>query len=607
MFSWCLPQHMHFSPITRAEEKGNGHDKLMKSTKSGKKEKNFSYEPYLSEDDEYTVTDDFDFGNWEWEFVEEQPLQTGSAESEEQPLQTGSAESDGSVFDSSLGVMSLLKPTNGVGDIMGRVDAVTEEGQYQFSNFLAEFDDPALPVTIPAGDKLGVYKFNFPTIHHTVYSGPVHLKAHSRTDLGPFDPEIFSILQSVLTPYLQEKMGPALQAYNLEVDYSPGSNKSVGKDDVVTLMEVKVTIKVVSNSIESFQYITSIQASRWMHDFFYGSEMYTLIEALQYGNIPIVDIAFANQEFESTFSIAEANSQSFGVSRGRDQNSGKPTDSVAMIGITLSVLAVGMLFFMHYTGRLPSKETIGDFSVNTRDSFSKRMSSSMKKLSFKKRRKDDGRRKRTFSGTFRRFPTGGLQKAAIQKKPAKSEQYLKDAASVESSMSALRSYKSGAMDDYTLSHYAADYGPGTPSRQSSMPPMTPVGQRSSDDEFSMPDTYESPEDGRAIESLLGRVGKTAAYMMSPGPRNEPSPVLNGSPFPSRAARRVTAADIASPNEVDNWSIKSYESEDKSQKNTPSNHPLYRGWNESGPELRRPQPPVEDGESRRQKLSLPYFS
>lgn len=501
---------------------------------------------------------------------------------------------------------------------MGRVDAVTEEGQYQFSNFLADFNDPVLPVTMPGEGKLGRYKFNFPTIHHTVYSGPVHLKAHSETDLGPFDPKIFSVLQSILTPYLQEKLGAALHAYNLEVDYSPGSDTSVGRYDVVTLMEVKVTLKVISDSIESLRFVTSKQASRWIHDFFYGSDRYTLLEALEYEKLPIIDIAFVNQDFKSTFVVSEANSQGFGISRGSDRNSVKPGDSAAMIGITLSVLAVGMIFFMHYTGRLPSKAKIGDFSLNARDSFSKRVSSSMRNLGRKKKRRDDdgidgGRRQRTFSGTFRRFPTGGLQKAAIQKKPAKSGEYLKDVASVGSSPSAaLPSHKGDDTDDYSLSHYAADYGPGTPSRQHSvMMPMTPVGHRSSsDDEFSMPDSYyESPVDGRSTESLLGRVGKTAAYLMNPTPprRNERSPTIH-SPFPSRAARRVTAADIASPNEVDSWSIRSYESDaNKSKNSSPSNHPLHRGWNESGPELRRPQPPVEDGERRREKLSLPYFS
>ena len=163
------------------------------------------------------------------------------------------------------------------------------------------------------------------------------------------------------------------------------------------------------------------------------------------------------------------------------------------------------------------------------------------------------------------------------------------------------SYKSG-MDDYTLSHYAADYAPATPSRQSSIP-MTPVGLRS-DDEFSMPSTYESPVGDRSTESLLGKVGKTAAYLVN-STRNEKSPTLH-SPFPSRAARRVTASDIASPNDVDNWSIRSYESDGQSNKSE-SNHPLYRGWNESGPELRRPEPPVEEGSARRERLSLPFFS
>lgn len=316
-----------------------------------------------------------------------------------------------------------------------------------------------------------------------------------------------------------------------------------------------------------------------------------------------------NQEFKVNRNIvSEANSQNFGRSPGRNNNTENPSKSAAMIGVTLSVIAVGLLFFMHYTGRLPSKAQIGDFSLNARDSIASRMPSINDKLGKKKRGKDEyaegGRRRRTFSGTFRRFPDGGLQKAAIQKKPAKSEQFLRDDASDASSSSGVQpSYKSSTMDDYSLSRYGVDYGPPTPSRNSSIP-MTPVGLRS-DDEFSMPDDYDSAHTGRSSESLLGKVGKTATYLMSPM-RKDRSPPVHGSPFPSRAARRVTAADIASPDEVDNWSIRSYETDVKDNK-TPSDHPMYRGWNESGPELRRPQPPLDNGENRREKLSLPFFS
>merc|ERR1712028_5601 len=70
----------------------------------------------------------------------------------------------------------------------------------------------------------------------------------------------------------------------------------------------------------------------------------------------------------------------------------------------------------------------------------------------------------------------------------------------------------------------------------------------------------------------------AAYLMSPGnyDRGNNSPQGNQSlksPIPSSAPRRVTASDIASPNDVDNWSI-----DESCHTKTPSDHPLYREWN-----------------------------
>jgi hypothetical protein len=534
------------------------------------------------------MTDDFHFHTWEWEWNQEDSL-------EKTPVD----ETEDSTFGEMSSWRSGLVPADNVGDMMGRFDAVTEEGEYEFANFLSNMDGP---LTIET-QKVGHYKFNFPTIQHTVFSGPILLKAHSNMDLSSKDPEIFAILQSILTPYLQQTMGSTLHAYNLEVDYSPGHGKNVGKYDVVTLMEVDCTFKVISDSIESFRRIDHNQASRWIQDFFSGPELYKLVEALKSDNIPVNDIAFINQEFQTSKTVSEANSQSMKKSPVFKKNTKENSSGAAMVGVTLSVLIVGMLFFMHYTGRLPSKAQIGEFSLNARDSIKQRVPSI--KLGMKKRERNDdeieggGRRRRTYSGTFRRFPVGGIRKAAIQKKPAKSEQFLGESASDASSAGDILDH-----DDYSFSHYGGDYGPPTPSQQRSVP-MTPVSGRT-EDEFSMPSTYNDSAHEKQGETILGKVGKTAAYLMSPG-RKQQKPYAVKSPIPSRAPRRVTASDIASPNDVDSWSINSYETGSPSQR-TPSNHPLYRGWSEPGPEMRRPQVPRQDPpESRKEKLSMPFFS
>ena len=649
----------YLSMIILADETAKTANRLQKS---GKKDKNFGYDPSDGDsdgDDHDEVAEEFNFDTWEWEFVDE--------ESEDQMHKSSSSE---------MNAGSDPKPMasqNSVGGMMGRMDEISDEGQFTFSsNFLSNMDFQPVgngepvnsnflsntdfqpvgngelvssnfldfqpvgngesvssnfldfqpvgngePVGRPApmaimSNKLGKFRFNFPTIQHTVYSGPINLKAHSSIDLSAMDPEIFDVVQSILTPYLQLTIGDPLNAYNLEIDYAPRYDESVG-DDVVTLMEVKCTFKVVSDSIESFLNTNHDEARLWIKDFFTGPSGYNvkkLIESLQSNNIPVDDIVFVNEKFDMGNTVSQANSQSFGNTPSSlnktGENSRRGISGIAMVCVTLSVLFVGILFFMHSTGRLPSKTEIGEFSLNTRDSVKhhsinardsirKCMPTSIQ-LGKKRKGGDDseggGRRRRTFSGTFRRFPTGGLQKAAIQKKGAKSEQYIGDSEST--------SHKLSKFEDYSFSHYGGDYGPSTPSRQSSIPPMTPMSRRSVD-EFGMPDTYDSLHDKSRSdrESLLGRVGKTASYLMSPKQKSNYS---TKSPVPSRASRRVTAADIASPDDVDNWSIDSYES---SEKSSASDDLLYRGWNESGPEMRRPIP-SDPPASRREKLSLPFF-
>mmetsp|Transcript_14741 Transcript_14741/g.33226 ORF Transcript_14741/g.33226 Transcript_14741/m.33226 type:complete len:181 (-) Transcript_14741:163-705(-) len=180
--------------------------------------------------------------------------------------------------------------------------------------------------------------------------------------------------------------------------------------------------------------------------------------------------------------------------------------------------------------------------------------------------------------------------------------------------------------------------------------MSPLHRTASaGDEFSMPDTYDSIHDGR--ETLMGRVSKTvsqAAYLMNPGnDRRQQQPSIK-SPIPYKAPRRITAADIASPSVADSWSVQSYETKSPSKrspstdvqsyrrsaesppgesfadpiqenfddeaetpaKGSPSNHTLFRGWSDSGPELRRPQSPpgkLMSEESRRENLFMPFFS
>ncbi|VEU35418.1 unnamed protein product [Pseudo-nitzschia multistriata] len=481
-------------------------------------------------------------------------------------------------------------------------------------------------------------QLNFPTIQHMVFSGPIHLKAHSPVDVSTMDPEIFAILQSILTPYLQETMGPTLHAYTLEVNYSPGHGKNVGKDVVETLIEVNCAFKVISDSVESFKSINHVQASRWIHDFFAGPEIYKLLEALRTDNIPVNDITFVDQAFQVSATVAEANSQ---MASGRypvSKNNEKSSNG-AFIGITLSVVIVGMIFFLHHTGRLPSKAQVGAFSLTARDSVAKHgatarhsiakhsksarksiakcIPSSMKRKESRLGKYTDdeveGGRRRTYSGTFRRHPPGGLQKAALQKKPARSEEYLGESASTSSSSAggAARSCRKSSsftdmleQDDYSFSNFEGDYEP------SICAPSTPSRRTYNGDEASMTDTlgYDSSAHSRSLLDKVSNTVSQAASLLSPGNSSYKQQDASRSPIPSSAPRRVTAADIASPNDVDNWSIQSYQTKTPSRR-SPSNHPLYRGWNDSGPELRMQKSEINDSEESpgRKRLNIPRFT
>lgn len=402
------------------------------------------------------------------------------------------------------------------------------------------------------------------------------------------------------------------------------------------------------------------------------------MEALRSDNIPVNDITFVDQDFQISATVAEANNQMVSAGSPVFKNPEKSSPG-AMVWITLSVFVIGMLLFLQYTGRLPSNAQIGEFSLTARDSIArhsatardsitrntatardsiakhgkmarnsiaKHMPSPVKKGESKPLKKilgidsDDDEireRRRTYSGTFRRHPTGGLQKAALQKTPALSVHYLAESASTSSSSAASsdgdvpRLCKKSTsftdmldQDEYSYSNFSGDY-------DLSYAPSTPSRRTSTGDEFSVTDTlgYDSSIHGR--ETLLGRVSKTvsqAAYLMTPGNSSQKQEEPLKSPIPSSAPRRVTAADIASPRDLDNWSVRSYETRSPSRKSpsdhplyrewnesetptqrSPSDHPLYRGWSDSGPELRIQSSDGNDTKesSDRQTLSMPRFT
>ena len=81
------------------------------------------------------------------------------------------------------------------------------------------------------------------------------------------------------------------------MDYSPG-NDQVAQGMVVTNLEVTVTLKVVSDSIESLKVMNHTQVSHWIRYFFSGPELYQFITALD-KNIPVNEVVFLEREFKT--------------------------------------------------------------------------------------------------------------------------------------------------------------------------------------------------------------------------------------------------------------------------------------------------------------------
>jgi len=442
------------------------------------------------------------------------------------------------------------------------------------------------------------------------------------------DPEIFAIFQSKLTPYLQTKVGGSLRAYTLEIDYSPGNNDNAGQGVVVTNLQVSSTLKLVSNNIESLKNINHDLVTQWIHDFFNDPDSVTeVIDGLQGNNIHVNEIVVSEQQGDASATISQINSGTMeggsihanGIN-GVSEDDGK---NGAMIGVMVAVLTIGAVLLVHFTGRFPSREQLGEVTLSLRDT--------LRSYGFKAQSDDDDdslgdihnietggkkQRNRTWSGTFRRYPTGGIRPAAIQRSPAQSSDYLGDSSSKSSSSASKRSSMkdqksinetSTLVDDYTFSvaddyNVGMDYGPVSPRS-----PMTPshrpssANQRSSFDEFSMPDDYDTvhEDQGSLYSKWSQNIKRPRAKQY---PRQHPAAAGSFTMSPLTSPRRVTPSDIVSPQtngRMDEWSLASFDVK------SPSNRQLYRDFDGST------KPSLQSSESKsspssKHGLSMPRF-
>lgn len=543
----------------------------------------------------------------------------------------------------------------------------------QKANGLNVIPQSGLPQTITKPQHLA---FSFPTIQHMIYSGSINLKAHSAYDLSQMDPEIFGVLQSMLTPYLQAIVGHTLQAYNLEVDYTPGhaeDQSAVAAGGVVTNLEVACTLKVRSDSVASLKRITHKQAKQWIRDFFSGHEMGQFLNELSSNNINVNEIVFVEDQFATPANGGQviAGIESGGNGNGPSSSSSSSSSDGnpgVVIGVAIAMVAVGAILFLHFTGHLPYREKLSELRILMRHSLSCDSGSegyhggSSDGNGTKDEENDQAPsgRRRTWSATFRRHPDAGIRKAALQKKPARSEDYLSGGStstvSKQSNSSGgitnntpLSSHKSDRthgdttlnpfepgvdFDDYSYSvgedfNVGGDYdmamrSRGSPSRRSSRPsfsqgasPRTNTAH-TRDDEFSMPEDYDTVLEGdsASLYSKWSQSVMTKIAFMPGKKRRTKMPTMSP---PPGSPRRVTPSDLEStshrfiPRSVeanaasvgqnalngrDEWSVDSYDTK------SPSAHCVYRDWSPNGNGVRDP---TAGSSSRRTKLAIPRFN
>jgi hypothetical protein len=617
-------------------------------------------EPYV--DDYYS--DDWHYNDWAWEYEDYDDSSTSNG-----LVRTGVG------MEPTLSPAPTITPSpTGTGYSEEEMAALGRTGvQSRFdggSSVIAE--DSSSAQSAQANTNPYALTFSFPTIQHMIYSGSIHLKAHSIHDLTELDPEIFAVLQSQLTPYLQAIVGHTLQAYSLEVDYTPGyaeDQKSVAPGIVVTNLEVTCTLKVRSDSIGSLTRITHNQAHQWIRDFFGGSEITVLLTELQNNNIHVNEIVFVEDTFKTNDGQVIAGINSGGGTGGSSPSSNSGSNTGMVIGVTMAIIAVGGVLFLHLTGNLPSREDLRDIRHSLREKLHLDSGSEGYHGGSSSGSNDDedgsepkGRR-RTWSATFKRHPDTGIRKAAIQKKPAYSDDYLslgtksvgskrssssdgKTSSTPSSSPKSTRTPNSASnenhsesgtgFDDYSFS-VAGDYNvdgdydmairsQGSPSRRSSRPsysrgnsPRTNTSHSRGDidgnDEFSMPEDYDTILHGDD-ESLYSKWSQSVMTFL-PGRKNHKKrDKANVISPPPGSPRRVTPADLGShsdrrvPRSRQDGGNAAFPagmdawSVDSFDTKSPSASGMYREWSSSNPNGMKS--PTSRSTSKRSKLAIPSF-
>lgn len=571
------------------------------------------YDDSIYEDD-YWNTDDF------WATAAPSPATTSLTpetrvkQSTKQATSTGRAHPRVGFVGSSTTQSPTLSPSSTAELFSSRMDfqgnhdsVITTEATSENELFQTESGTMVTQVE-EASTQTELPMLSAPRVERELFPQPVQLKAHSSIHLQQHDPEFFAETTNLLTPCLKRAYTDHLQAYKLTVEYSDGPDASYA-GVIITHMNIRVIISVVTDTIDALKLLTHDSASKVVHECFDGPLMYQYLGALRRQGVEINEIEFQDRPFRSPlFGNTEPSKV---VSNGGNSSSmeePKESRSGLIATFVVGLVVVGAVLFAHRRGKIPTiqfpSDRLGRFHSTMRAKFGNKkmgqLSQSIReKLVMSFSSSDESSRTsgdemgsgsnqtstrvRTWSGSFRRHPPGGVKPAALQKKPAFSKDFLKSPRSDDHSFSVGDDYNVPDEYDFQATPMSEMYGGRN--IKAAKEPISPG------DEFSMPDDYNTVvedvstyskntsilsgvQTGQPRHLQLNSLGQVASVR---GQTRKHIPFVS----PTRSTPS-SAEDLLSPKDhayLDEWSMNSFTTSSPHATSSADVTPPYRHWND----------------------------
>ena len=381
-----------------------------------------------------------------------------------------------------------------------------------------------------------------PKVQRELFPDPVKLKAHSSVHLRTHDSKFFAETTNFLTPCLQIAYPTQLQAYKLTIDYSDGPDAS-SRGVVISNMNIQVVVSVITDSIDALKSVTNENASKVIHECFDGPQLYNFLGSLRREGVEINEIEFQGRPFKSPIF---SRSEPVGVISNNAPE--KPKRAGLISSLIVLMVIVATVFLAHRRGKLPKVQLpvirLGQFAGSIRKSFQGDKLGSMREgmnSSFSSSH-DQGMvsglssseissfgstgggshqtpavRERTWSGSLRRHPPGGIKAAALQKKPAFSSDFLKTPKSEYTSYSVQGDYDVPEEYDFQATPISTMTASAKLHPNLALSNLSKASSSKTEDEFGMPDDYNTVHEdvslysASASASAMSGVGNNNRY------------------------------------------------------------------------------------------------